>query len=56
MGARILDFEAPARVSKNFGFLDFEAPARVSKNPKLGLELLDFGFFGNPRNFGFFGF
>ena len=32
-------------------FLDFEAPARVSKNPKLGLEFLEFWNFGNSRNF-----
>ena len=42
--------------SRNFGFLDFEAPARVSKNPKLGLEFLDVGIFGNSRNFGFLDF
>ena len=34
--------------------MDFEAPARVSKNPNLGVEFLDFGNFGNSRNFGFF--
>ena len=30
--------------------MDFEAPARVSKNPKLGLEFLDFWNFGKSRN------
>ena len=36
------------------GFLDFEAPARVSKNPNLGVDFLDFWNFGNSRNlFGF---
>ena len=34
--------------------LDFEQIPRVSKNPKLGLGFLDFGNFGNSRNFGFF--
>ena len=41
-----LDTRAGARI------LDFEAPARVSKNPKLGLGFLGFWKFGNSRNFG----
>ena len=36
-----MDFEAPARVSKIFGFLDFEAPARVPKSVRL-FGFLDF--------------